>query len=37
MIRRPEDLKTYHKKLYLEPNPFEGEIKEDQNSVRRMG
>jgi hypothetical protein len=27
----PEDLKIYHKKLYSEPNPIEGEIKEDQN------
>jgi hypothetical protein len=26
---RSEDPKTYHKKLYSEPNPMEGEIKED--------
>jgi hypothetical protein len=26
-----EDPKTYHKKLYSEPNPIEGEIKEDRN------
>jgi hypothetical protein len=24
-------MKTYHKKLYSEPNPLEGEIKEDRN------
>jgi hypothetical protein len=29
MIRRPEDLS--HKKLYSEPNPMQGEIKEDRN------
>jgi hypothetical protein len=34
MIRRPEDL--YHKKLYSEPNPMEGEIEEDQNPGGRM-
>jgi hypothetical protein len=34
MIRRPE---AYHKQLYSEPNPLEGEIKEDQNSGGRMG
>jgi hypothetical protein len=27
MIKNP---KTYHKKLYSEPNPMQGEIKEDQ-------
>jgi hypothetical protein len=26
-----EDPKTYHKNLYSEPNPLEGEIKEDRN------
>jgi hypothetical protein len=32
MIRRPEDPKSYHKKLlYSEPNLSEGEIKEDRN------
>jgi hypothetical protein len=31
IIRRFEDPKTNHKKSYSEPNPMEGEIKEDQN------
>jgi hypothetical protein len=31
------DPKTYHKKLYSEPNPMKGEIKEDRNPGRRMG
>jgi hypothetical protein len=31
-----EDPKTYHKKLYSEPNPMEGEIKEDRNPGGRM-
>jgi hypothetical protein len=35
MIRRSIDL--YHKKLYLEPNPIKGEIKEDRNPGGRMG
>jgi hypothetical protein len=35
MIRSPED--TYHKKLYSEPNPTEGEIKEDRNPCGRIG
>jgi hypothetical protein len=34
MIIRPE---TYHKKLYSEPNPMEGEIKEDRNPGGWMG
>jgi hypothetical protein len=34
MIRRPEDLPQ---KLLLEPNPMEGEIKEDRNPGGRMG
>jgi hypothetical protein len=34
MIRRPE---IYHKKLYSEPNPMEGEIKEARNPGGRMG
>jgi hypothetical protein len=29
--------KTYHKKLYSEPNPMEGKIQEDQNPGGRMG
>jgi hypothetical protein len=37
MIRRPEDPKTYHKKLYSEPNPMEGETEEDRNPGGRMG
>jgi hypothetical protein len=32
-----EDPKTYHKKLYSEPNTMEGEIKEDRNPGGRMG
>jgi hypothetical protein len=28
---------TYHKKLYSEPNPLEGEIKEARNPGGRMG
>jgi hypothetical protein len=32
-----KDPKTYHKKLYSEPNPMEGEIKEDRNPGGRMG
>jgi hypothetical protein len=35
MSRR--DPKTYHKKLYSEPNPMKGEIKEDRNPDGRMG
>jgi hypothetical protein len=35
MIRRPEDLP--HKKLYSEPNPMQGEIKEDREPGGRMG
>jgi hypothetical protein len=31
-----EDPKTYHKELFLEPNPIEGEIKEDRNPVGWM-
>jgi hypothetical protein len=27
----------HYKELYLEPNSFEGEIKEDRNSGGRMG
>jgi hypothetical protein len=27
----------YNKKLYSEPNPMEGEIKEDRNPGGRMG
>jgi hypothetical protein len=34
MIRRPEDLPQ---KLYSEPNPLEGEIKEDRIPGGRMG
>jgi hypothetical protein len=34
LIRRPEDLP---KKPHSEPNPMEGEIKEDRNPVGRMG
>jgi hypothetical protein len=34
MIRRPKDLPQ---KLYSEPNPMEGEIKEDRNPGGRMG
>jgi hypothetical protein len=32
-----KDPKTYHKKLYSEPNPMKGEIKEDRNPGGRMG
>jgi hypothetical protein len=32
-----EDPKTYHKKLYSEPNPMEGEIEEDRNPGGWMG
>jgi hypothetical protein len=34
MIRKPKDLPQ---KLYSEPNPIEGEIKEDRNLGGRMG
>jgi hypothetical protein len=34
MIRNPEDLPQ---KLYSEPNPMEGEIKEDQIPGGQMG
>jgi hypothetical protein len=34
MIKRPEDLPQ---KLYSEPKPMEGEIKEDRNPGRRIG
>jgi hypothetical protein len=34
---RSEHPKTYHKKLYLEPNPMEGEIKKNRNPGERMG
>jgi hypothetical protein len=34
MIRRPEDLPQ---KLYSEPNPMQGEIKEDRHPGERMG
>jgi hypothetical protein len=37
LFTRSEDPKTYHKKLYSEPNPTEGEIKEDRNPGGRMG
>jgi hypothetical protein len=34
IIKRPEDLPQ---KLYSEPNPLDGEIKEDRNPGGRMG
>jgi hypothetical protein len=37
LVKLSEDPKNYHKKLYSEPNPMEGEIKEDQNPDGRMG
>jgi hypothetical protein len=36
-LRYAAHMMTYHKKLYSEPNPMEGEIKEDRNSGGRMG
>jgi hypothetical protein len=32
-----EDPKTFHRKLYSEPNPMEGEIKENRNPGGWMG
>jgi hypothetical protein len=42
MVKKPKKTKqrgpkTYRNKLYSEPNPFEGEIKEDRNPGGRMG
>jgi hypothetical protein len=37
LVTFSENPKTHHKELYSEPNPMEGEIKEDQNPGGRMG
>jgi hypothetical protein len=36
-LQRAGHPKTYHKKLYSEPNPMEEEIKEDRNPGGWMG
>jgi hypothetical protein len=35
LVACSKDPKTYHKELYSEPNPMEGELKDDRNPGER--